>query len=136
MANQILGRKMTMKKQTIEVPMVKSPLHAQAIRVGDLVFTAGQLSIDPATGKPISGNIKVQTRQALENLKLVLSAAGTSLDNAVKATVYLRTLDDFDDFNNVYLNYFPKDPPCRTTTQAGRLGGDFLIEIEVVAAMP
>lgn len=125
-----------MKKQVIKVPMWTSPLVSHAVRVGDLVFTAGQVAIDPATGQPVPGDIRAQTKRVIENLKLVLEAAGTSLDNAVKASVYLRNWEDFDAFNEVYHAYFPTDPPGRTTTQAGRLGGQYLVEIELVAAMP
>ncbi len=125
-----------MKKQVITVPMWTSPLLSHAVRVGDLVFTAGQVAIDPQTGDPVPGDIKVQTQRVIENLKLVLEAAGTTLENVVKATVYLRNWDDFDAFNEVYHPYFTADPPGRTTTQAGRLGGQFLIEIEVIAAVP
>ena len=125
-----------MKKQVIKVPMWTSPLVNHAVRVGDLVFTAGQVGIDPQTGEAVGGDIQVQTRRTLENLKLILEAASTSLDNTVKVTVYLRNWDDFDAFNEVYRTYFPSDPPGRTTTQAGRLGAEYLIEIEVVAVVP
>ncbi|MCL5997015.1 MAG: Rid family detoxifying hydrolase [Chloroflexi bacterium] len=125
-----------MSKEVITVPMWTSPLLSHAVRVGDLVFTAGQVAIDPATGQAVPGDIKVQTKQVIENLKLVLQAAGTSLENSVKATVYLRNWEDFDAFNEVYHTYFPTDPPGRTTTQAGRLGGQYLVEIELIAAMP
>ena len=122
-----------MKKHVIKVPMWTSPLVSHAIRVGDLVFTAGEVALDPETGDPVPGDIRVQTRRVLENHKIILEAAGTSLDNVVKATVFLRNLDDFDAFNEIYHQYFPQDPPGRTTTQAGRLGRDFLLEIELIA---
>jgi 2-iminobutanoate/2-iminopropanoate deaminase len=125
-----------MKRQVIKVPMFTSALLSHAVRVGDLVFTAGKVAIDPQTGEAVQGDIKVQTARILDNLKLILTTAGTSLQNAVKVTVYLRNWDDFDGFNEVYRTYFPSDPPGRTTTQAGRLGRQFLIEIEVIAAMP
>ena len=125
-----------MKKQIIKVPMWTSPLLSHAVRVGDLVFTAGQVAIDPQTGNPVPGDIRLQTKRVLDNLAIVLEAAGTSLDNAIKATVYLRRWKDFDAFNDVYRSYFPQDPPGRTTTQPGRLGGDYLVEIELTAVMP
>ena len=116
--------------------MWTTPMLSHAIRVGDLVFTAGQVAIDPQTAKAVPGDITEQTRKTLENLKLILNAAGTTLDNAIKATVYLRNWEDFDAFNEAYISYFPQDPPVRTTTQAGRLGGEFLVEIELVAVIP
>jgi 2-iminobutanoate/2-iminopropanoate deaminase len=116
--------------------MVTSPLLSRAIRVGDLVFTSGEVAIDAQTGEAVQGDIKVQTARTLDNLKLILTTAGTSLENAVKVTVYLRNWEDFEGFNEVYRTYFPVDPPCRTTTQAGRLGRQFLIEIEMIAAVP
>ena len=125
-----------MKKQVVEVPMWTTPMLSHAIRVGDLVFTSGQVAIDPQTREAVPGDITVQTRQTLENLKLILQAAGTSLNNAFKATVYLRNWEDFDSFNETYIGFFPQDPPVRTTTQAGRLGGEFLVEIELVALIP
>jgi 2-iminobutanoate/2-iminopropanoate deaminase len=125
-----------MKRQIIKVPMVTSPLLSHAVRVGDLVFTSGEVAVDPQSGEAVPGDVKVQTARILDNLKLILATAGTSLDNAVKVTVYLRNWDDFDAFNEVYRTYFPADPPGRTTTQAGRLGRQFLIEIEMIAAMP
>ena len=127
---------MTVKKETIKTIIPKNPMHCQAVRVGDLVFTAGQISIDPHTGAPVDGDVEIQTRRALDNLKLVLESAGTNLDNVAKTVVYLRNWDDFVGFNEVYVSYFPQDPPARTTTQAGRLGAHLLVEIEAVAAMP
>lgn len=124
------------KKQVIRAPVVVNPLLSHAVRVGDLVFTSGFVAIDPVTGKPIGGDIRAQTQRVIENLELVLEAAGTTLDQAVKATVYLRNWEDFDAFNEVYHEYFPQDPPSRTCTQAGRLGGQFLVEIELIAGMP
>ncbi len=125
-----------MKKEVIQVPMWTSPVLSHAIRVGDLVYTAGQVGMDPQSGEPVGGDITVQTRRVLDNLKLILEAAGTSLQHAFKATVYLRNWDDYGAFNDAYRAYFPKDPPVRTTTQAGRLGGQYLVEIELVAVMP
>jgi 2-iminobutanoate/2-iminopropanoate deaminase len=125
-----------MSRQVIKAPMWSSPMFSHAVRASNLVFTAGQVAIDPDTGQAVPGNISVQTRRVLDNLVLILQAAGTTLDNTVKATVYLRNWDDFDAFNAVYVTYFPQDPPGRTTTQAGRLGAEFLVEIELIAAVP
>jgi 2-iminobutanoate/2-iminopropanoate deaminase len=120
------------KRQAITAPIVANPLLSHAVRVGDLVFTSGFVAIDPETGKPVGGDIRAQTQRVIENLKLVLEAAGTTLDEAVKATVYLRNWEDFEAFNDVYHEYFPQEPPGRTCTQAGRLGGQFLVEIELI----
>ena len=125
-----------MKKQVIKVPMFTNSLLSHGVRVGDLVFTSGELAIDPQTGAAVDGDIRAQTARTLDNLKLILTTAGTSLEQAVKVTVYLRNWDDFDGFNEVYRTYFTVDPPCRTTTQAARLARQFLIEIEIIAAVP
>ena len=116
--------------------MWSTSMLSHAIRVGDMVYTSGEVALDPQTAEPVDGDIAVQTRCILDNLRLILESAGTSLENAIRATVYLRNWADFEGFNEVYVTYFPKDPPVRTTTQAGRLGGEFLIEIELIAVMP
>jgi len=120
----------------INEPLYHNPLVSHAIRVGDLVFTSGQCSFDPQTGEIVHGDITVQAHRVIQNLALVLEAAGAGLSNAVRASVFLRNWEDFDAFNQVYHQYFPKDPPCRVTTQAGRLGFDFLVEIDLIAVVP
>lgn len=109
--------------------------YSQAIAVGDLVFCAGQIPLDPATGKLVDGPIDVQTTRVLDNVKAVVEAAGSSLARVVKATVFLADLDDFGAMNAVYARYFASDPkPARTTIQAARLPAGARVEIEVVAA--
>jgi 2-iminobutanoate/2-iminopropanoate deaminase len=106
--------------------------YSQAIRVGDFVFTAGQLALDPATGKLIEGGIEEQTRQVLRNISAVLEAAGSSLDKVVKTTVFLADMGDFRAMNGVYGEVFANEPPARSTVEVGLALGA-LIEIDAMA---
>jgi 2-iminobutanoate/2-iminopropanoate deaminase len=99
-----------------------------------LVFTAGQVGNNPAIGGPVSGGVREQTRQVLENLKAVLEAAGTDLAHVLKTTCFLTDIGEFANFNEVYREYFPTDPPARSTVQAG-LVPPYLVEIEAVAVI-
>jgi 2-iminobutanoate/2-iminopropanoate deaminase len=110
--------------------------YSQAVRHGDLVFVAGQVALDPATGQVVAGDIRPQTRQVLENIQAILRAAGTSLDHAVECLCLLSNIGDFAAFNEVYKGFFPKDPPARTTVQAVLPRPGLLVEIRTVAAMP
>ncbi|MBM3129565.1 MAG: RidA family protein [Chloroflexi bacterium] len=107
--------------------------YSQAIRVGEFIFCAGQTPIDPATGNLVPGEIEAQTRRVLQNLAAVLEAAGTSLSRAVKTTVFLLDMNDFQRMNAVYSEFFPNDPPARSTVQVARLPRDARVEIEVIA---
>ena len=110
--------------------------YAQGVRVGNLVFTAGQGALDPITGQIVPGGIKEQTARTLENLKAVLEAGGSSLGQVVKVTVFLKDLNDFAPMNAVYASYFGTDDetlPARTTVEVSRLPRNVLVEIEVVA---
>ncbi len=107
--------------------------YSQAIRVGDFVYTAGQVSIVPATGDLIAGDIEAQTRQALDNLKAVLEAAGSGLDKVVKTTVFMTDLGDFTRMNGVYAEFFPSQLPARSTVQVAALPKGAMVEIECVA---
>lgn len=106
--------------------------YSQAIKAGDFIFLAGQTGADPATGK-VSGDIKEQTERALKNLSAVLTAAGSSMDKVVKATVYLKNISDFPAMNEVYATYFKDNPPARATVGVAALPRDGLVEIELVA---
>lgn len=106
--------------------------YSQAVIAGDLIFTAGQLGIDPQTGKLAEG-IEAQTRQALTNLSAVLGAAESSLDRVVKATVFLAHMEDFPAMNTVYAEFFPLQPPARSTVEVAQLPREALVEIEVIA---
>ena len=107
--------------------------YSQAIRAGDFVFCAGQAGLDPATGNLVSGGIEAETRRVLQNLAAVLEAAGTSLNRAVKTTVFLTNLNDFAKMNAIYAEFFPANPPARSTVQVSRLPKDACVEIEVIA---
>lgn len=112
-----------------------SPI-SQATRFGNLVFTSGQGPVNPQTGKVPEGGFKAEIRQALENLTAVLEAAGTSRENVLKATVFLADMDNFDAYNEVWVEYFPTNRPARTAIQAGRMPRGFSVEIECVACIP
>jgi 2-iminobutanoate/2-iminopropanoate deaminase len=110
--------------------------YAQGVRAGNFIFTAGQGGLDPVTGQVVAGGIKEQTARTLENLKAVLEAGGSSLSQVVKATVFLKDMNDFAAMNAVYATYFGSDSdtlPARTTVEVARLPRDILVEIEVVA---
>ena len=117
---------------TPKVPPARVPL-SQAIKVGDWVFASGQLGLDVATGKLAPGGIVPETRQVCENLKAVLEAAGSSLDKVVKVTIYMVDLGELMDMNSVFSQYFPLDPPARTTFQCVALVGGARVEIEATA---
>ena len=108
--------------------------YSQAIKVGDFVYTAGQLGLDPATGTLVPGGITEQAQQVLENMRAILQAAGSSLDNAVKTTVFLSDMSNFAAMNEIYKQFFNTDtPPARSTVQVAALPLGALVEIECVA---
>jgi 2-iminobutanoate/2-iminopropanoate deaminase len=107
--------------------------YSQAIRAGGLVFLSGQLPVDPASGQIVDGDIGAMTRQIFANISAVLAAAGSSLANVVKVTVFLADMGDFATMNAAYAEFFTADPPARSTVQVARLPKDARIEIEVVA---
>ncbi len=122
---------------TASAPAAIGP-YSQAIRAGSLVFTAGQIALDPATQQVVSGGITEQTTRVLENLKAILEAAGSSLEKTVKATVFLKDFNDFAAMNAVYGAYLSAAgtaPPARTTVEVSRLPKDALVEIELVAEL-
>ena len=120
--------------QSDDAPKALGP-YSQAIVANGLVFCAGQIPLDPATGNLVSGGIAEQTHQVLKNLRAVLKAAGSDLDRAVKTTVFLKNMDSFVAMNEVYgrPEYFGAHPPARSTVEVARLPRDVLVEIEVVA---
>ena len=118
--------------QTDEAPKAIGP-YSQAIKVGNLVYTAGQIPIDPKTGNFVAGGINEQTRQVLENLRAVLAAAGSSLDHVIKATVFLKNIGDFAAMNEVYAEYLGDAKPARSTVAVAELPRGALVEIDLVA---
>lgn len=117
---------------TDRVPPARVPL-SQGIRMGDWIFASGQLGMSPATGRLVEGGIVPETRQVCENLKAVLEAGGSSLDRVAKVTIYLADLGELMAMNQVFSEYFPHDPPARTTFQAAGLVGGARVEIEAIA---
>jgi len=117
---------------TDQAPKAIGP-YSQAIRAAGLVFTSGQVAIDPATQQVVAGDIAAQTERVLKNLSGLLKAAGTSLEKAVRCTVFLKNMGDFAAMNEVYGRYFAQAPPARTTVEAARLPKDVLVEIDVIA---
>jgi 2-iminobutanoate/2-iminopropanoate deaminase len=107
--------------------------YSQAVRAGDLIFLSGQLPVDPASGQIVDGDIGAMTRQIFANISAVLAAAGSSLANVVKVTVFLADMGDFATMNAAYAEFFSADPPARSTVQVARLPKDARIEIEVIA---
>jgi 2-iminobutanoate/2-iminopropanoate deaminase len=120
---------------TAKAPAAIGP-YSQGMRVGNLLFTAGQIALDPETQQVVSGGITEQTTRVFENLKAILEAGGSSLVRVVKATVFLKDFNDFAAMNAVYGAYLAADgeaPPARTTVEVSRLPKDVLVEIELVA---
>ena len=107
--------------------------YSQAVKTGNMVFLSGQIPIDPQTGEFVSNDVAEQTEQVLKNLSAVLEAAGTSLNNVVKTTVFLADMNDFTAMNEVYARYFSENKPARATVQAARLPRDARVEIECIA---
>lgn len=107
--------------------------YSQAVRTGDLVFCSGQVGINPETGELVSGGVQAETDQCLRNLSAVLEAAGLTLADVVKATVYLADIDDFKAMNEVYATYFELDPPARAAFAVKGLPLGAKVEIEAVA---
>jgi 2-iminobutanoate/2-iminopropanoate deaminase len=119
---------------TEKAPKAVGP-YSQAISTGNLLFTAGQVAIDPRTAKLVEGGIKEQTRQVMENLKAILTEAQTGFSKVVKTTVFLQDIKTFADFNQVYGEYFPAEPPARSTFQVGALPLGAMVEIEMIVLL-
>ncbi|HEY0079405.1 MAG TPA: RidA family protein [Pyrinomonadaceae bacterium] len=117
---------------TKDAPQAIGP-YSQAVVAGSLVFASGQIPLDPQTGEFVEGGIREQTEQVLRNLSAVLKAAGTSLEQVVKTTVFLADMSDFAAMNEVYARYFEFESPARSTVQAARLPRDARVEIDAIA---
>ena len=128
-----------MSKQIVHTDRAPAAIgpYSQGVKVagGELLFTAGQIAMDPTSGEILSGGIKEQTRRVLENVKAVVEAGGSSLDRVVKVTVFLADMNDFAAMNEVYGEYFKEGPPARSAVQVARLPKDVAIEIECVAVL-
>lgn len=109
--------------------------YSAGVKMGDFVFTAGQLGINPETGSKVDGGIAAETRQALKNLRAVLEAGGSSLGNVIKTTVFLREMNDFTTMNAVYAEFFTENFPARSAVQVARLPLDAQVEIEAIATI-
>ena len=107
--------------------------YSQAIRANGLVFTSGQVAIDPATQQVISGDVAAQTDRVMKNITGILEASGTSLDKVLRCTVFLKNMNDFAAMNEVYGRYFNQNPPARSTVEVARLPKDVLVEIDTIA---
>ncbi|MFC2338023.1 MAG: RidA family protein [Negativicutes bacterium] len=118
---------------TDKAPQAIGP-YSQAVEAGGFVFVSGQIPLVPATGEIVKGDIEAQTTQVLENLREILTAAGSSLAQAVKTTVYLTDITDFSRVNDVYARYFTKEPPARVCVEVSDLPKQALVEIDVIAA--
>ena len=119
---------------TDKAPAAIGP-YSQAIQIGQLLFTSGQVPIDPETGAIVEGGIQEQARQSLNNIKAILNAAGTNMGAVVKTTVFLQDMNDFAAMNEVYAQFFQEPSPARSAVQVARLPKDVLVEIEAIAQL-
>lgn len=119
---------------TDKAPKAIGP-YSQGVKVGDFVFVSGQIPLDPGTGVVVSGDMDAQTERVLNNISAVLDAAGSSLEDVVKTTVYLKDMADFPKFNECYERFFSRNPPARATVEVSRLPKDVGIEIDAIAVV-
>ncbi len=126
-----------LNKRAISTEKAPKPIgpYSQGIVVNEFLFTAGQGAIDPVSNSWVGGDIKKQTRLTLENIKAILEEGSSSLDQVAKVTVFLKRKEDFPEMNDVYKEYFSKEPPARSTIVTDLLRDDMLVEIEAVAAL-
>jgi 2-iminobutanoate/2-iminopropanoate deaminase len=117
---------------TDQAPKAIGP-YSQAIRAQGLVFTSGQVAIDPTTQQVMAGDVSAQTDRVLKNLDAILQASGSTLDKVLRCTVFLKNMGDFAAMNEVYGRYFKQSPPSRSTVEVARLPKDVLVEIDVIA---
>jgi len=117
---------------TDQAPQAIGP-YSQAIRAAGMIFTSGQIAIDPATQQIVAGDVGAQTDRVLQNLAAILSASGSGLEKVLRCTVFLKNMGDFAAMNEVYGRYFKQAPPARSTVEVARLPKDVLVEIDVIA---
>ncbi|HEY1800158.1 MAG TPA: RidA family protein [Terriglobales bacterium] len=119
---------------TEDAPKAIGP-YSQAVRSNGFVFVSGQVAIDPATQQVVQGDVAAQTEQVLKNLSAILNASGSGLEKVVRATVFLKNMNDFAAMNEVYGRHFTAAPPARSTVEVARLPKDVLVEIDVIAVL-
>ena len=127
-----------MSKKVVKTDKAPAPggHYSQAVRVGNDIYVAGSGPFDAKTHKIVPGGIEEQTRQTLKNIAAILEGAGSSMNDVVKVTVFLKDMNDFEAMDSAYRAYFPEDPPARTTVQAGLFGKERLIVIDAIARVP
>ena len=127
-----------MNRRTIQTDGAPKPIgpYSQAVAAGGFLYCSGQIPLDPASGDMVTGDMGVQTRRVLDNLKAVLASAGAALSDSVKLTVYLADMADFQAVNRVFEEYFPQDPPARAVVQAGALPKGARLELDCIAWLP
>ena len=125
-----------MSKRIIQTELAPAAIgpYSQAIRIGDFLYTSGQIALDPKSGKFLSGEIKEETEQTLRNISAILQADGLELENVIKTTVYLSNLKDFVQMNQIYEKYFSKNKPARACVQVAALPKGAKIEIDAIAS--
>lgn len=116
-------------------PAPIGPYNQGIVAKGTLLFTAGQVAIEPDTGRVMEGDIKTQTRRAMANLKAIIEQAGATMQQVVKTTVFLKDMNEFSSMNEVYAEFFPTNPPARSTVEVARLPKDVKVEIEAIAVI-
>ena len=117
---------------TANAPAAIGP-YSQAVRVGNLLYTSGSIPIVPETGNVVEGGVEEQTKQAIENLKAIVVAAGSDLSKVIKTTVFIKDMNQFGKINEIYARYFTENQPARSTVEVARLPKDVLVEIECIA---
>jgi 2-iminobutanoate/2-iminopropanoate deaminase len=124
-------------RQAVTTPSAPPAIgpYSQAIRAGSLLFVSGQIPLDPKTGTLVEGDLATQTHRVFQNLEAILAAAGATVDNVVRTTVYLADMNDFPTMNEVYGTYFTSPAPARATVQAARLPKDARVEIDLIASL-
>jgi 2-iminobutanoate/2-iminopropanoate deaminase len=126
-----------MSKQVVFPENGAKPIgpYTPAIRIGNFLFTSGQIGLEPKTGKLAPGGVVAEAKQALENISTLIKAGGSSLDKVVKTTLFLKDIGDFATVNEIYAQYFKNEPPARSTVQVSALPGGAVFEIEAIAAL-
>jgi 2-iminobutanoate/2-iminopropanoate deaminase len=129
------GNDIFMKKEIIYTKSAPEPIgpYSQAIKLNNLIFSSGQIAIEPSTGQLILGDIKAQTRKVLENIKALLEISGSDFLKVLKVTVYLKDINQFTAMNEVYAEYFTESRPARSTVEVSRLPKDALVEMDIIA---